>query len=117
MSKGNILSPKEEIIMACIWHCGPVRVKEIIDLLPEPKPHFNTISTFVRGLQKKGWINHERCGNTHKYSAAVPLDEYRDSSLSRIVSCLFNKDYSSLVDFLYKNGKISAEQLTAIANQ
>ena len=109
MSKGNILSPKEEIIMSCIWNHGPLRVKEIIDYLPSPKPHFNTISTFVRGLLAKGWISHERCGNTHLYSAVIPLDEYRLSSLERITERLFKGDYSSLVDFLQQNGKLNIE--------
>ncbi len=106
MSKGNILSPKEEIIMSCIWLHGPLRVKEIIELLPDPKPHFNTISTFVRGLQSKGWITHERCGNTHRYSAKVPINEYRLASLERIVGYLFNGKYDLLVDFLSENGKL-----------
>ena len=99
MSKGNILSPKEEIIMSCIWMHGPLRVKEIIDLLPDPKPHFNTISTFVRGLQSKGWITHERNGNIHSYSAAIPINRYRDSALDRIVNLFFEGDYAKLIDY------------------
>lgn len=101
-----ILSPKEEIIMACIWHNGPLRVKEIIDLLPEPKPHFNTVSTFVRGLQAKGWLKHERHKNTHTYAANIPLDQYRCSALDRICKCLFAGNYNDLVDFLTVNGKL-----------
>lgn len=111
MSKGNILSPKEEIIMSCIWLHGPLRVKEIIELLPEPKPHFNTVSTFVRGLQSKGWITHERYGNTHRYSAKVPINEYRMASLERIANYLFSGNYESLVDFLLCSGKLNKDSI------
>lgn len=107
MSKGNILSPKEEIIMSCIWHHGPLRVKEIIDFLPEPKPHFNTISTFVRGLQSKGWISHKRNGNTYLYFPLVSLDEYRLSSLERTARLLFPEGFKQLVEFLDNNGKLN----------
>lgn len=63
------LSPKEEAIMACFWQHGPLFVREILELLPEPKPHFNTVSTFVRGLEAKGWVGHEQIGNSYRYHA------------------------------------------------
>ena len=45
------LSPKEEEIMSCFWQRGPLFVREVVEMMPEPKPHFNTVSTFVRSLE------------------------------------------------------------------
>lgn len=100
MSKGNILSPKEEMIMSCFWLHGPLFVRQIIQLLPDPKPHFNTVSTFVRGLENKGWVSHEQIGNTFRYFAVVPLDNYRSASLERVCQLLFDGNYQDFADFL-----------------
>ena len=56
------LSPKEEIIMNLLWEHGPMSVKEMIDYYDDPKPHFNTVSTFVRGLEARGLVFRRRPG-------------------------------------------------------
>lgn len=99
------LSPKEEEIMACFWEHGPLFVREVLDFLPEPKPHFNTVSTFVRGLESKGWLSHEQFGNTFRYKAEVSLHDYRASTLSKLVDRLFSKNYLSFVSSLVKEEK------------
>lgn len=48
------LSEREEEIMSVLWNNGPLFVREIVEKLPEPRPHFNTIATFLKGLESKG---------------------------------------------------------------
>lgn len=117
MSKGNILSPKEEQIMACLWQKGPLFVREIIEMLPDPKPHFNTVSTFIRGLENKGWVAHEQLGNTYKYHAVSPVDDYRAASIDRLTDYLFAKSYSSLVSYLLESGRISPDTLRQLISE
>lgn len=51
------LTNKEKEIMDLYWQHGPMFVKELLDYYDEPKPHFNTLSTMVRILEKNGfWI-------------------------------------------------------------
>ena len=52
------LSAREEEIMDILWEKGPLFVKEMVELYEEPRPHFNTLSTFVRGLEEKGYVGH-----------------------------------------------------------
>ena len=47
------LTAKEEEIMDFYWKEGPLFVKELLAFYAEPKPHFNTLSTIVRGLEEK----------------------------------------------------------------
>ena len=61
------LTPREEELMRCFWTRGPLFVRELVALWPEPKPHFNTLSTMVRGLEAKGYVGHKAYGGTYQY--------------------------------------------------
>lgn len=63
------LTPREEELMRCFWTRGPLFVRELVALWPEPKPHFNTLSTMVRGLEAKGYVGHKAYGGTPVLSA------------------------------------------------
>lgn len=117
MDKNKTLSPKEEEIMNCFWHNGPLFVREIVDLLPEPRPHFNTVSTFVRGLETKGWLEHRQLGNSFQYIPLVSISEYRASTLSRMVDRLFGRNYLSFVSTLVKDEKISTDELRELIDK
>lgn len=108
------LTPKEEEIMDCFWQYGPLFVRELLGKLPEPKPHFNTVSTVVRGLEAKGWLTHEQIGNSYRYAPAVDSTEYRDRSLLGLVNRFFDRSYVSFVSSLVKEEKISTEELRAL---
>lgn len=111
------LSPKEEEIMGCFWQHGPMFVREVMELFPEPKPHFNTISTFVRGLEAKGWLRHEQIGNSYRYQASVDASDYRDRSLRGLVDRFFNRSYLGFVSALVKDEKISTDELRALIKE
>jgi len=105
------LSPKEEAIMACFWQRGALFVREVLDMLPDPKPHFNTVSTFVRGLEAKGWLGHEQVGNSYRYHALVEAGEYRERSLRGLVDRFFGRSYIGFVSSLVHDEKISTDEL------
>lgn len=111
------LSKKEEEIMSCFWKKGALFVREIVEMLPEPKPHFNTVSTFVRGLENKGWLDHESFGSTYRYFPVVEVGEYRRYSLSRLVDHLFGNSYLSCVSTLLKDEKISIDELRELIEE
>ena len=65
------LTAKEEEIMGFFWEKGPLYVKQIVELYDEPRPHFNTISTYVRLLEEKGYLGHQGFVRTYQYYALV----------------------------------------------
>ena len=71
------LTAKEEEVMGWFWEKGPLFVRELLSFYDEPKPHFNTLSTVVRGLEEKGFVGHKAYGNTYQYYALVSRDDYR----------------------------------------
>lgn len=108
------LTNREEELMKLFWEKGPLFVKEIIPLLDDPKPHFNTISTIVRGLESKGYVSHEAFGNTHRYFAVVSESDYGKKTLGSVVNRYFGSSYLNAVSSLVKEEKISIDELKSL---
>ena len=112
------LSPKEEEIMGFFWEKGPLFVREILTFYPEPRPHFNTISTFVRGLEEKGYVGHTPCGRrSYRYHAAVPREEYSRRNLRTLIREYFNNSYLSVVSSLVKEEHVSLDELKELIQE
>lgn len=107
------LTPKEEDIMQVLWRLKKAFVKEIQAELPE-KLHYNTVSTFVRKLEDKGFVDHEDFGSTYRYFPKVTKEEYSTFYLKNVSQFLFNNSYKNMVSFFAKEEKISAEELREI---
>lgn len=105
------LTTKEKEIMDLYWEHGPLFVKELLEYYDEPKPHFNTVSTTVRILEKKGFLGHKQFGTSFQYFPTVTEKEYGRSSLTTIVKDYFNDSYLSAVSSFVKDEKISVEEL------
>lgn len=105
------LTNREEEIMDIFWEKGSLYVKEIVDEMSDPKPHYNTISTIVRGLEEKGFLDHEQFGNTHRYNPIISKEEFCRTTIKNIVDKYFNKSYSSVVSMFVKEEKISLEEI------
>jgi predicted transcriptional regulator len=111
------LTSKEEELMVFFWNKGPLFVKELLEFYDEPKPHFNTLSTIVRGLEEKGFLNHDTYGNTYRYYAAITEGEYRSNTLKNVVARYFNNSYLGVVSSLIKEEEISVEELRRLLDE
>jgi predicted transcriptional regulator len=111
------LTNREAEIMEVFWTKGAIYVKEIVDEMPEPKPHYNTVSTIVRGLEDKGFVGHEQFGNTYRYSAIISREEFSKDTIKSMVGKYFNKSYASVVSMFVEEEKISIEEIKALIEQ
>lgn len=105
------LTGKEEELMSLLWGHGPLFVKDMQQLMPDPKPHVNTISTIVRGLEAKGYVSHKSYGGSHRYEAVVEKDKVFGEKFGSLVKRYFNNSYSGLVSALVENEKLSVGDL------
>ena len=105
------LTKKEEVIMNHFWERGPLFVRELRELYPDPKPHFSTLSTQVRTLQEEGFIDHKAYGPTYQYFAKISREEYQRGSLGGVIDKYFGNSYISAVSALVKEEKITVEEL------
>lgn len=111
------LTNREEEIMDIFWEKGSLYVKEIVDELADPKPHYNTISTIVRGLEEKGFVGHEQFGNTYRYMAIISREEFSKNTLKNMVGKYFDKSYASVVSMFVQEEKISLEEIKELIRQ
>jgi len=108
------LTKKEEEIMQVLWQLKRAFVKEIVSLLPEPKPHYNTVSTIIRKIEEKNMIGYEAFGHTHRYFPKVSKDDYARMFMKKTVSNYFGNSYKELVSFFAKDEKLSEKDLKDI---
>ena len=108
------LTAKEEEVMHVLWDAGKGFVKDLLGNLPDPKPHYNTLSTIVRNLEEKGYVGHKDYGGSHEYFPLVSREQYRQQHFPAILSRYFGNSYKSLVSYFAEEEKISAEYLQEI---
>ena len=111
------LTAKEEEIMGYFWEKGHLFVKQLLEYYEEPKPHFNTLSTIVRGLEDKGFLSHNTFGNTYQYYAAVSETEYSKGTLKNVIAKYFNNSYLGVVSSLIKEEDISVDELRKLLDE
>ncbi len=105
------LTKAEEQVMQILWEKKNCFVKEIIAELPEPKPAYNTISTIVRILQSKGFVDHESFGKSHRYFPIVGKDDYRKFSMNNMMQGYFSGSASKLMSFFLKEKDLNTTDL------
>ena len=105
------LTEREEELMTILWDNGPLFVREIIDFMPEPKPHFNTVSTFVRLLESKGFVTHSKFGGSYRYEAALSRDDFSRSTLQDVVDRYFGSSIKASVSALVDNENLSDDEI------
>jgi predicted transcriptional regulator len=108
------LTRKEEEAMKILWKAKKGFVKDLLELHHEPKPHYNTFSTLVRGLEEKGYIGHKAYGKNHQYFPLVKKEEYRKLYMKKVVSDYFGSSYKNVVSFFVDEKKLDADDLREI---
>ncbi|MEO8933278.1 MAG: BlaI/MecI/CopY family transcriptional regulator [Xanthomarina sp.] len=114
MSQKKQLTKAEEEIMQMLWQLEKANVKQIIDLLPEPKPAYNTVSTIVRILESKGFVDYEKQGKGHIYFPLVKKQDYSNQSINTLVDNYFQGSFKSMVSFFMKKNDISLQELESV---
>lgn len=105
------LGKREEQIMQVVWKQKESFIKDIIGGLPEPRPHYNTVATIVKILVEKGFLRAEKIGNTHRYSAVIQLENYREQDMAIIRKKYFGNSFSKMISHFAKEENLSNEEL------
>jgi len=93
------ITRKEEEIMKIFWEIEKGFVKEIIGKLPITDVHYNTISSTVRSLEKKGFLYHKAYGHTHEYYVKVTREQYKKMILDKMINEFHNGSIQGLISF------------------
>jgi predicted transcriptional regulator len=108
------LTKAEEQIMQILWKLGKGFVNDIIDQMPEPKPAYNTVSTIVRIMETKGFVEHKAYGKTHEYYPLISKEQYSKGFLKGFVKDYFSSSFKNLVSSFSKNENLSTKEIEEI---
>jgi BlaI family penicillinase repressor len=100
------LTKAEEQIMHLLWQLEKAFVKDILNEIPEPKPAYNTVSTLVRILETKGFVDHEVMGNWHLYFPVISKDTYKTFVTEKLMNNYYSNSVESLFSYFIKKKKI-----------
>lgn len=117
MSKIKSLTKAEEEIMQYIWQLGRCTVSNIIDEMDSPKPPHSSISSVVRILERKGFIDHKAYGRTYEYFPIITKENYSKRSLLSLLRDYFDGSTPQLVSFLVEEDQTSIEELQELIRQ
>ena len=109
------LTKAEEQIMQILWTLKEGIVKDMLEKIPEPKPAYNTVSTVVRVLEGKGFIDHKAYGNSHVYFPTISEDEYKKFTIDKLMNNYFDNSYKSLVSFIADEKKLGIKELDELS--
>lgn len=113
----KILTKAEEQVMQVLWKLDTAFLREIVDTMPNPRPHQNTVATLLKILVEKEFVRITVMGRQHQYSPLVTKEEYSRKTMKQMVKGYFEGSFSNVVSFLVKENNISVEELETLLQQ
>ena len=111
------LTRAEEQIMKVLWRMGNGLLMEIVENMPSPQPHKNTVATILKSLVDKGFVKIENIGRIHRYHPALTKEEYSKSALVNVAKGYFDGSFPDVISFLVDEKKLSVRELEVLLQQ
>ena len=108
------LTRAEEQLMQILWQLEKGYVKDIIEELPEPKPAYNTVSTIIRILETKGFVDHTAYGKSHEYFPIISKEEYQNFATDKLMNGYFDNSVKHMFSYFVKKEKIDLKEADEI---
>jgi len=108
------LTRAEAEIMRILWQLEKAFIKDILARMPDPKPAYNTVSTFIRILEKKNVIDHVTYGNTHQYFPLITEQEYKRHEIQQLMVNYFDNSVENLVSFFVNDNNLKTKDFDEI---
>ena len=105
------LTKAEEQVMQILWDLERGLVRDVINQLPDPKPAYNTVSTVIRVLEKKGFMDHKAYGTTYEYFPLINKEDYTRVHFSHLMKNYFNNSFPEMAAFFARENNLSLEEL------
>jgi len=115
--KTMLLTRAEEQVMQILWDLGEGLVKDIRDRFDEPRPARNTVSTVVRILEKKGFVNHKSYGNVYLYFPVVTREDYSRHQLFGLLEGYFDNSFPAMASFFAREKDLSLAEMEELINE
>ncbi|HRN55514.1 MAG TPA: BlaI/MecI/CopY family transcriptional regulator [Agriterribacter sp.] len=111
------LTKAEEQVMQVLWKLEKAFLRELVDAMPHPKPHQNTIATILKILVEKEFVGIELFGRVHRYYPLISKEAYSKSTMKSMVKSYFEGSFSNVVSFMVKENSLSVEDLERLLKE
>ena len=111
------LTKAEEQVMQALWQLEMAFLRDIVDAMPKPKPHQNTVATLLKILVEKEFVAIEVFGRQYRYSPIVAKEDYSGKRIKQLAKNYFEGSFSNVVSYLVKENNISVEELETLLKQ
>ncbi len=111
------LTKAEEQVMQVLWKLDPAFLREIVDEMPNPRPHQNTVATLLKILVEKEFVHITVMGRQHQYSSLISKEDYSKKTMKQLMKGYFEGSFSNVVSFMVKENNISVEELESLLQQ
>lgn len=117
MSAVKTLTKAEEQVMQVLWKLEKAFLRELVDAMPVPKPHQNTVATILKILGEKDFVGVESFGRAHRYYPLISKDAYSKTTIKNMVKGYFEGSFSNVVSFMVKENNLSVEDLEQLLKE
>lgn len=111
MRNRQTLTKGEEEVMQALWALGEGNINQIISLMAEPKPKYTTISTFLKILQSKGYVDYRVEGKGYIFFPIISKPSHTKVAVTELLNGYFEGSLSGMVSFFSENDNLSVEQV------
>lgn len=113
MKKSDTLTKAEIQVMNALWEMPEGGcIHDIIAHYPDPKPAYTTVSTFLKILLNKGFVEFRKLsGKTHTYYPLISKENYTNSVMKDVKESFFGGSGSSLVKFFVEREQLSDNEI------
>jgi predicted transcriptional regulator len=113
----KVLTKAEEQVMQSLWKIEKGFLRDVVDALPSPKPHQNTVATLLKILVEKEFVVVTVLGRQHQYAPLIGKEEYSRRTMKQVMKGYFEGSFSNVVSFMVKENNISIEELESLLTQ
>jgi BlaI family transcriptional regulator, penicillinase repressor len=111
------LTTAEELIMQALWKISKGNVAQVIEKLPKPKPHYNTVSTIIKILIEKKFVDFEAIGRNYFYYPLISKENYAKQSAKKMLKDYFKGGVAELLSFFVKENDITLIELEQLMKE
>ena len=111
------LTKAEEEVMQLLWRHEPATVSQLLEKFEDKKPAHSTVSTIIRILEDKGFVDHEAFGRSYVYHSTVSKADYSRYSLKDTVMKYFQGSMENMLSFLVKEKEVDLETVENLLNE
>ncbi|MFC6267578.1 BlaI/MecI/CopY family transcriptional regulator [Frigoriflavimonas asaccharolytica] len=110
----NDLTNTEEMIMMVIWSLDSAYLKDIMEAQINPKPHQNTVSTYLKILREKKFVSTKKEGRIFKYYVEISYEDYKSHLINQLLEKHFDDSSLAMVQKMILDKTLKTDDLKNI---